>query len=222
MWHPRRVVEGVTKFRAEHHHGGDGLSDRRRHHELIAWRKILFDLGLIGQDPRRYDGAGYGNISVRVGAPSAPRGRRRFLVTGTQTGGLEAMDESALCLVEAYDLRTNEVWSRGPSAPSSESMTHGAIYDLSTRIRWVVHVHSPVVWRRAAELRLPTTATNLDYGTPEMAFEVRRLYRDTHLADFGVLAMGGHADGIISFGHTCAEASSRLLQLYARALMRTS
>lgn len=213
------MIEGVTKFRVDHRDGGDGISDRSRHRELVAWRSILFDLGLIGQDPSRYAGAGFGNMSVRVGAPSAPRGRRPFLITGTQTGGVAVLDEQGLCVVEAYDIRANAVRSRGPAHPSSESMTHGAIYDLSPQIRWVVHVHAPVLWRAATRMHLPCTAPGIEYGTPEMAREVWRLYRDTALAEVGVLAMAGHEDGIVAFGATCAEASSRLLERHARALM---
>jgi len=213
------VIEGVTKFRVDHRDGSDGLGERTRHRELIAWRSILFDLGLVGQDTARYGGAGFGNLSVRVGAPSAPRGRRPFLITGTQTGGAAKLDEEGLCVVEAYDIAGNAVRSRGPVRPSSESMTHGAIYDLSPRIRWVVHVHAPLLWRAAARLHLPRTDPGIEYGTPEMAREVWRLYRDSPLAEIGVLAMTGHEDGIIAFGATCAEACSRLLERHARALM---
>ena len=34
--------------------------------ELNAWRRILRQLGLIGQDPSRYGGYGFGNISRRL------------------------------------------------------------------------------------------------------------------------------------------------------------
>lgn len=212
------MLEGVTKFSADHRSGSDGLSERERHRELLSWRRILFDLGLVGQDPLRYDGAGYGNMSCRVGAPSAPRGRRPFLVTGTQSGGNPILREEGLCVVEHYDIAGNAVRSRGPANPSSESMTHGAIYDLSTTIRWVVHVHCPVLWQAAGALRLPSTLPEIDYGTQDMAREMGRLYRDTHLSDVKVLAMTAHEDGIIAFGKTAAEASSRLLDCYARAL----
>ena len=33
--------------------------------DLDAWRRILVDLGLVGQRDDRYDGYGYGNISAR-------------------------------------------------------------------------------------------------------------------------------------------------------------
>ena len=83
-------------------------------------------------------------------------GHRRRL-TGTQTSGKDCMSLADLCVVEGCDVERNRVASRGPVLPSSESLTHGAIYDLTPHIRVVLHAHSPVIWRRARELRLPTT-----------------------------------------------------------------
>lgn len=172
---------------------------------------------LSGQDPERYGGAGYGNVSGRVGAASTGRGRRGFLITGTQTGGLRDLALSAFCLVTRYDYRANTVISEGEILPSSESMTHGSIYDLTPQIRFVLHAHSPVIWRNAEMLRLPTTAPEVPYGTPAMADEVQRLYRSSALAERQVFAMGGHEDGIIAFGHSLRETGQALLAELANA-----
>lgn len=43
--------------------------------ELNAWRRILWQLGLIGQDPGRYGGYGFGNISRRIQPYDAPENR---------------------------------------------------------------------------------------------------------------------------------------------------
>ena len=75
--------EGVIKFEARH--TKKELSHRQfgeKAATLVAWRAILLQTGLVGQDPNRYGGAGYGNVSARVGAPSSPRGERSFLVSG--------------------------------------------------------------------------------------------------------------------------------------------
>jgi len=101
--------------------------------------------------------------------------------------------------------------------PSSESMTHGAVYDLGPHIRFVFHGHSPVLWRRAEALRLPVTGSRISYGTPEMAREVERLYRTSTLPELQILAMGGHEDGIVVFGRTAEEAGQVLLRHLARA-----
>ncbi len=209
--------EGVIKFEADHR---DTPLSRARYGELgcklIAWREIMAKTQLVGQDPARYGGAGFGNVSARVGAPSFARGKRGFLITGTQTGGKAHISLNDFCVVDAYDYRVNRVHSTGAVLPSSEAMTHGAIYDLTPHIRVVLHAHSPVIWRRARALRLPTSDPDVAYGTPEMAGEVQRLYRETPLSVLRVMAMGGHEDGVIAFGHTCEEAGHALISQLAR------
>lgn len=210
--------EGVIQFEARH--------DRReleRHRygdlacELIAWREIMALTGLVGREPGRYEGAGYGNVSARVGARAAPVGRRAFLITGTQTSGRREIGLDDLAVVEAVDYTANRVVSHGPVLPSSESMTHAAAYDASPGIQCVLHAHSPVLWRLRRELRLPETDPAVPYGTPAMAAEVRRLYRETVLPERGILAMGGHEDGILVIGRSAEEAGGVLLRWLARA-----
>jgi ribulose-5-phosphate 4-epimerase/fuculose-1-phosphate aldolase len=213
--------EGVIKFSAEHREcpaprdrtGGLACA-------LSAWREILAQTGLVGQDPRRYDGLGFGNVSGRLGPFPGERGRRAFLITGTQTGGRCRLSVEDFCIVEAYDDARNWVRSAGPVLPSSESLTHGAIYDLSPAIRFVLHGHCPVIWRQAAALRLPSTAPDVAYGTPEMAREVRRLYRSSSLPDTRILAMAGHEDGVIAFGSSVDDAGKTLVAGLAWAYQR--
>lgn len=212
------VDEGAIKFHAEHRQ--EALEPRRYGElvcRLVAWREILAKTGLVGQDPALYGGFGYGNVSARVGAPGAPRRRRSFLVTGTQTSGKPCMTLDDFCVVEGYDERRNRVESRGLVLPSSESMTHGAVYDLGPHIRFVFHSHSQAIWARRRELRLPTTDPGVAYGTPEMAREVARLHRETSLAEVQVLAMGGHEDGIVTFGRSAEEVGEVMLRYLARA-----
>lgn len=210
--------EGIIKFEYEH---ADRALDSRVHGdavcELAAWREIMAHTGLVGQDPRRYDGAGYGNVSMRVGAPSSAFGRRRFLITGTQTSGNRCITLDDFCIIEEYDARRNWVRSAGRIKPSSETMTHGAIYDLSASVRVVLHAHTPMIWRRRKALRLPTTDPGVAYGTPDMVAEVRRLYRSSGLAESRMFAMGGHEDGIVAFGRNAVEAGHTLLATLARA-----
>ena len=44
--------------------------------ELSAWRRILWQLQLVGQDPGRYEGYGYGNdlwlLDLRAGVQESP------------------------------------------------------------------------------------------------------------------------------------------------------
>src|SRR5690554_6460982 len=87
--------------------------------ELNAWRAVLFRLGLTGQDPRRYDGLAYGNVSIRLGSTA-------FLISGTQTGGLPRLSAEHYSLVTGFDLEQNLIAAKGPIAPSSEALTHAA------------------------------------------------------------------------------------------------
>jgi len=211
--------EGVIKFTAEHRI--ERLDPRRYRalaDELAGWRQVMCLCQMVGQDPSRYGGAGFGNLSARVGPPASGLGRRAMLISGTQTGGLDRVGLDDFCVVERYEVRENRVTSAGLIRPSSESMTHGAIYDLGPHIRAVLHAHAPTIWRRAAELAIPTTRPEVPYGTPEMALEMARLRRETPLYERQILAMAGHEDGIIAFGNSVANAGRVLLSYLARSL----
>ncbi len=215
-----RPEEGVIRFEVEHE---TRPLDERVFGEtvasLAAWREVLARLGLIGRDPARYEGFGYGNVSARVGPMGdVGRGQRRFLVTGTQTGGHRDVSLADFCIVERYDIVRNQVRSFGLVPPSSESLTHGAIYDMAPAARVVLHGHAPEIWRSARALCIPMTHSEALNGTPRMALEVQRLYRESSLSGTGILAMGGHEDGVIAFGRTASEAGEILVRHLARAL----
>jgi Class II Aldolase and Adducin N-terminal domain len=217
---PTHGPEGVLRFEAQHE--WRPLEERpygETARVLSAWRGILAHLRLLGRDPSRYEGLGYGNVSARV-APfgDVPRGRRRFLVTGTQTAHVAQATLREFCLVESWDVAGNRVTSAGPVAPSSESLTHAALYDASPAVRVVLHAHAPELWRRARALGLPVTREGAANGTPAMAVEVQRLYREGTFASVRVAAMGGHEDGVIAFGATAEEAGAALVGRLARAM----
>ena len=210
--------EGVIKFELEHRQRE--LEPRRfagLGSQLAAWRQVLSLTRLVGQHPDLYDGAGYGNVSGRLGPPNAALGRRAFLITASQTSGRSTIGLQDFAVVERYDFRHNRVVSYGRLPPSSESMTHGAIYDLGPHIRCVLHAHSPVLWQEARRLRIPTTDPAVSYGTPEMAREVQRLFRETAVVERQILAMGGHEDGIIAFGRSPEETGQILINELAKA-----
>lgn len=182
--------------------------------ELNAWRRLLYLTGLVGRDPARYGGVGFGNISQRV------LGRDHFVITGSQTGTLPTLSAAHFTTVLACHPDENRIVAAGPIRPSSESMTHGTVYALDDSVRWVLHGHSPHIWRHAAALNIPATHPDVEYGTPAMAAEVRRLFRDTNVRAQGIFVMAGHEDGVVAFGHTAASAGSVLLTYLARAFSR--
>jgi ribulose-5-phosphate 4-epimerase/fuculose-1-phosphate aldolase len=95
---------------------------------------------------------------------------------------------------------------------SSEALTHAAIYALDPGIRAVVHVHDADRWQALID-RVPTTSREIAYGTPEMAREFQRLYADTDFRVQGIAVMGGHDEGLVSFGKNINQAADRILHL---------
>lgn len=171
---------------------------------LERWRRPLFDAGLIGHDEDL--GVGYGNLSVRASDA------RQFIISATQTGHIVSTTAEHYALVTAYDIDANRVSSTGPLQASSESLTHAAIYELSESINAVVHVHSAPLWKNLLD-RIPATGAGIAYGTPEMARDFERLYRETGFSTSGVAVMAGHEEGIVSIGATLEDAASRMLSL---------
>ena len=185
--------------------------------DLIAWRKILFQLALIGQDPARYQGLGFGNLSCRLTAKDSVDAVEGFAISGTQTGELDEVDPRHFSWVLRCDPQRNRVEAQGPVKPSSESLTHGVVYRLDASANCVMHAHSPHIWRRAGELGLPVTDPSVPYGTPAMAAEVGRLWRETDVSQRGIFAMGGHEDGVVAFGPDVPSAGLILVRHLALA-----
>jgi hypothetical protein len=67
-----------------------------------------------------------------------------------------------------------------------------------------MHVHHAELWKKLLQAN-PSTNKYIEYGTPQMAFEIQRLLKNTNLAQIKLFAMGGHEDGIISFGTTIEQ-----------------
>ena len=168
--------------------------------ELNMWREIMYDKGWIGLYP---DGIGFGNISMRCD-------EKTFLISGTATGGLPTLTKSHYSLVTNYNLSTNTVTCMGPLKASSESLTHALIYECSAATNAVIHIHSLDLWNRLLH-HAPTSSENISYGTPEMANEIKRLFAETALRKEKIIVMGGHQEGIISFGKDLEEAGNILL-----------
>jgi len=202
--HSMKVDEGYTKFRLEHMPASP-FDNLEQIQDIIAQRKPLWLAGLIGVLP---DGIGYGNISVRLAAS--------FFISGSQTGYLRTLLARHIALVFDWDVEANSVFSMGPIHPSSESMTHAALYDCGPAVQAVVHVHSQAMWEACA-WKVPTTDPRVRYGTPEMAKEFRTLYEDSAwFRDQGFAVMGGHTDGIVSVGPTLRNAAERILRKHQK------
>lgn len=215
--------EGVIKFQVEHERVELAWHDHAPVlAALSAWREVLRRLEVLGQVPHRYDGLGFGNLSARLPARTRAAGHRRFVVTCTQTSGSARLEPSEVCIIERYELATQRVWSRGPCLPSSEAMTHAALYDADSELSFVFHVHAAAIWRAAVMLGLPETGAEAEYGTPAMAREVRRIYNRGAGRRQQLIVMRGHEDGVVAFGRTADEAGTALVNTLTAAWTRES
>ena len=167
---------------------------------------------LIGQDNNRYGGLGYGNISCRV------PGTDQFIVTGTQTGAEPQLDPDDYCVVTACDVEANALSAKGKLKPSSEAITHGAIYQYDPGVNVVIHVHCPEIWRCADALRLQKTGDQTAYGTPELAHEIKALFAENRFTREALFIIPGHEDGVIAFGETAEQAGHQIVTILASAI----
>lgn len=206
------TAEGVIKFQLDFKDGPAPPADRLR--ELNAWRSIFLQLGLIGQNPRRYAGYGFGNLSRRLPDSTEPA----FLISGTQTGHLAQLRPEDYATVLWCDPAANQLTAKGQIKPSSEALSHGILYRCDPKIHWVMHLHAPAIFCKQQSLGLPATDPAAAYGTPEMADEIQSLARKRAVASPGLLVMSGHEDGILAYGTTAAETGSLVITTFAAAL----
>lgn len=204
---PAEIQEGVIKYQLDFRKTPP--VDYTAIAELNAWRELLFRLKLNGIDPERYDGLAYGNVSLRQ------TGTNRFIISGTQTGSLPRLEAGHYSRVLAFDLSANHLTAEGPLPPSSEALTHAAVYADAPEVNCVLHVHAPEIWSCADRLELPVTECHASYGTPAMAEEVKNLLSHSTRR---IIVMGGHKDGLIAVGKTPQEAATNLLECFVEAL----
>lgn len=174
--------------------------------ELNAFRRKLRDLQLIGVDS---NGIGFGNLSVRNG------GTGNFYITGSATAGLTDLRLADCVRVVAYDLEKNWLQYEGSAIPSSESLTHAAIYESDPSASAVIHCHDSLLWRTLLNCG-PATSDAVAYGTPEMAYEIMRLFRVSDVRSRQIFVMAGHEGGIVAFGKNLEEAFDVLMRARLR------
>jgi L-ribulose-5-phosphate 4-epimerase len=182
------VAAEITSF--------DGLA------ELNEYRTKLLDLQLIGVDP---NGVGFGNLSVRDGATD------EFYITGSATGGVHELTLADCARVVACDFERNRLRYQGSAMPSSESLTHAAIYKSDAGVEAVIHCHDTKLWAALLN-QAPTTSKTAEYGTTELANEIMQLFTRTDVQSRKVVVMAGHEGGIVTFGKDLEEAFAVLMR----------
>jgi L-ribulose-5-phosphate 4-epimerase len=170
--------------------------------ELNRYRRKLLELGMIGVDA---SGIGFGNLSIRNGATS------RFYITGSATGGISELTPANCAKVVAYDFAGNWLQCEGSAVASSESLTHAAVYESDPKARAVIHCHDMKLWAALLD-KAPTTPKMVEYGTPEMAYAVRRLFDITDVKRRKIFVMAAHDGGLMTFGRDLQDAFRILLR----------
>jgi L-ribulose-5-phosphate 4-epimerase len=193
-------VSEYIKFTCEHVAAElspfDGLA------ELNAYRRKLLQLRLIGVDT---NGVGFGNLSIRDGTTN------NFYITGSATGGIPELALANCARVVAYDFEKNWLRYEGAAIPSSEALTHAAVYKSDAKAGSVIHCHDSKLWGAVLN-QAPTSSKTVEYGTPEMAYEVTRLFKRTDVQSRKILVMAGHEGGIVAFGRDLEEAFAALMR----------
>ena len=170
--------------------------------ELNACRRKLLEGRLIGLDLK---GIGFGNLSIRDGTT------RNFYITGSATGGLPRLSLTDCVRVVEYDFAKNWLRYEGAAIPSSESLTHAAIYESDPSTSAVIHCHDAVLWTTLLG-RASTTSETVTYGTPEMAYEIMRLFAVSDMRGREIFVMAGHEGGIVAFGKNFEDAFAVLMR----------
>lgn len=203
--------EGVIKFDFSAYKKTDSVN--YSHYECIEpFRKKMFDLNLIGfyEDHQ----VGYGNISLRVDLKELHSTQKaQFIISGTQTGHIPDLLVTHYTYVVDYKIEENQATSVGPMLPSSESLTHAAIYSSDFSIGAIIHIHNKEIWKGMIAGGQKFTEDHIPYGTVMMAKRVEKLIHDYPGESF---AMAGHEDGVIIYGASMEEAQNKTIKLYQK------
>jgi L-ribulose-5-phosphate 4-epimerase len=155
---------------------------------LRNWCHIFHEKGLAPP----YPGGSYGNLSYRTD-------RNTFIITGTCIGLKDDLTDD--CFVEIHDCNvgTGQILVTGSRPPSSETLMHDSIYRNRPDVNAIFHGHNEQITMNAERLKIPDTAQEVPYGTPELAGEVLKILESNQF-----IVIRKH--GFVSMGFTMALA----------------
>lgn len=180
--------EGVIKFK--YNLKLSGALKEIDYIEVEKWRAILFKMNFIGEYPS--EKVGYGNLSKRLASTD-----NEFIITGTQTGKYPHLNGGQYTRIKKCNLKKMSLEAIGPIAPSSESLTHYAIYLTCPQVNYIFHIHDKNLWEFMLANDFDKTPREVNYGTQAMADAAKKCIQNKEM---GIFAMEGHEDGIIAYG----------------------
>lgn len=185
-------MEGIIKFKATKINNTT-ISDIE-YDSINPFRQICFDKKYIGIGA---DGIGYGNISIRSSI------NNEFIISASATGGIIKLTAEDFSRITSFSIGNNSLQCEGPKLASSESLSHAAIYTANKNIGAVVHIHNIIFWKKHKN-KLPTTPADTEYGTQAMADSISEIINKAK-TNSGIIIMGGHKEGILSYSNTLDE-----------------
>jgi len=194
------IREGYIKFSYQWKQIDCNIPDKC-YNELNKRRDKLYNLNLIGAYE---NGIGFGNISMRI------PGSNKFYISSSGTGKYKKLLPKHYALVTGFNFNENSINCTGLHPASSESLTHAAVYESLYEVNAVVHIHHLKLWKKLKN-KFPTTNPLIEYGTSDMAFEIVRIIQTN---ENQIVVMGGHKEGILSFGEDLPEAVEVLFSHY--------
>ena len=212
------MAEGIIKFTVQDRRSGPPIA-LEDYQDIEAIRSRLWQQKLIGHDSQA--DVGYGNISRR-------RSLGGFVISGTQTGHKEALDGGDYVVVDDWDFSRNGVSCTGPCLPSSEALSHAALYQRPD-VGGVIHVHSRVLWDDLIQARAISTEEDIAYGSEALYRRLAELAdTDNSTVKAGSTSAGsvpglplvivtkGHQDGVFIAGADLAEAYEAVIGLLGK------
>ncbi|MFW6145336.1 MAG: class II aldolase/adducin family protein [bacterium] len=176
--------------------------------EINSWRQKLYEMNLIGMYE---NGIGFGNISIRV------EGTNEFIITGSATGNVKKLTHAHYALVNHFDIGKNFVKCTGETRASSESLTHAAVYTANPTMNAVIHTHNIEMWKKFLNKK-PSTSAKAEFGTPELAKEIKELIKNEEVVSQKIIVMAGHREGLLTFGRNADEAGEAMLKYFQETM----
>ncbi|MDW8159398.1 MAG: class II aldolase/adducin family protein [Bacteroidia bacterium] len=148
-------------------------------------------------------GIGYGNLSLRSNELG-------FFITASQTASYPLLSPQQICWITRWNIEQNFIQAVGILAPSSESLTHCAIYQSCYQAHAIIHIHQQKFWEIESPY-LAYTPLGENCGTSSLAQSIIQLFSKVHSSSILGINMRGHRSGLIFWGKDLWEAYQKII-----------